>query len=314
MELHLVMIQIEETLESPTSGSRLGVPMNGESRRTTTPSTKETEAAEIVIRPQSGWIAIDWKEIYSYRELLAFFVWRDISSRYKQTILGGAWAILQPLIMMVVFVVLASFSKIPTPMGLPTPVCVFAALIPWSIFSQGMPAAATSLIGSLHMVTKVYFPRLFLPIGAAAVFLVDGVLTLILYTGILIYYQIMPQWTVVFIPVLLLLTMIATLSIGVLLSGLMLFYRDFKHIVPFVVQIMMFATPTYYSIQNVPQRFRYIAALNPMFGIVDAFRSCILGTPMFWDCFLISTTVAVSLFTFAVLYFRRTERLFADFV
>jgi lipopolysaccharide transport system permease protein len=288
--------------------------MDGETRRPTTPSSKEAESIEFVIRPRSGWIAIDWQEIYNYRELLAFFVWRDISSRYKQTVLGGLWAILQPLIMMVVFVVLASFSKIPTPMGLPHAVCVFAALIPWSIFSQGMPASATSLINSLHMVTKVYFPRLFLPIGAAAVFLVDGVLTLLLYAGILAYYQIMPQWTVVFLPVLLLLTMIATLSIGVLLSGLMLFYRDFKHIVPFVVQLMMFATPTYYSIQNVPQKYRYIASLNPMFGIVDAFRSCILGTPMFWDCFLISSTVAVTVFTFAVFYFRRTERLFADFV
>jgi lipopolysaccharide transport system permease protein len=308
------MIQTEETLESPTSGSRLGVSMNGESQHTA-PTAKEAEAIEIVIVPRSGWIAVDWKEIYNYRELLAFFVWRDISSRYKQTILGGAWAILQPLIMMVVFVVLAKFSNIPTPMGLPYPVCVFAALIPWSIFSQGMPAAATSLINSLHMVTKVYFPRLFLPVGAAAVFLVDGVLTLILYGGILAYYHIMPQWTIVFVPILLLLTMIATLSIGVLLSGLMLFYRDFKHIVPFVVQMMMFATPTYYSIGNISDwRVRYIASLNPMFGIVDAFRSCILGTPMFWDCFLISSTVAIGVFTFAIFYFRRTERLFADFV
>jgi lipopolysaccharide transport system permease protein len=287
--------------------------MNGDSQHTA-PSTKEAEAIEIVIVPRSGWIAVDWKEIYNYRELLAFFVWRDISARYKQTILGGAWAILQPLIMMTVFVVLASFSKISTPMGLPVPVTVFAALIPWSIFSQGMPAAANSLLNSLHMVTKVYFPRLFLPIGAACVFLVDGLLTLLLYAGILAYYHIMPQWTVVFLPVLLLLTLIATLSFGVLLSGLMLFYRDFKHIVPFVVQMMMFATPTYYSIGNVPQKYRYIASLNPMFGIVDAFRSCILGTPMFWDCFLISSTVAVGVFTFAIFYFRRTERLFADFV
>jgi lipopolysaccharide transport system permease protein len=288
--------------------------MDGESRHATTPSAVDNEAIEIVIVPRSGWVAVDWKEIYNYRELLAFFVWRDISSRYKQTILGGAWAILQPLIMMTVFVVLASFSKISTPMGLPVPVTVFAALIPWSIFSQGMPAAANSLLNSLHMVTKVYFPRLFLPIGAACVFLVDGLLTLLLYAGILAYYHIMPQWTVVFLPVLLLLTLIATLSFGVLLSGLMLFYRDFKHIVPFVVQMMMFATPTYYSIGNVPQKYRYIASLNPMFGIVDAFRSCILGTPMFWDCFLISSTVAVGVFTFAIFYFRRTERLFADFV
>ncbi|APW64232.1 ABC transporter permease [Paludisphaera borealis] len=308
------MIQTEETLESRPSESRLGAPRDGEAKRDATSPAETTETPEIVIRPRSGWIAIDWHEIYDFRELLVFFVWRDISSRYRQTVLGGAWAVLQPLIMMAIFVFLAQFAKIAPPMDLPYPVCVFAGLIPWSIFSQGMPAAANSLITSLHMVTKVYFPRLFLPITAAAVFLVDAMLTMLLYGGILLYYQITPQWTVVFLPVLILLTMIATLSFGILLSGLTLFYRDFKHIVPFVVQIMMFVTPTYYSIGNVPERYRLIASLNPMFGIVDAFRSCILGTPMYWSCFLISTTVAVLGFVFAVFYFRRTERLFADFV
>ena len=245
-----------------------------------------------MIKPTSGWIAIDWKEIYDYRELLAFFVWRDISARYKQTILGPAWAILQPLIMMVIFTFVASVAKIPTPMDLPFPVCVFAALIPWSMFSQGMPASANSLITSLHMVTKVYFPRLFLPITAASVFLVDAVITLVLYGGILLYYQIVPQWTVVFVPALILLTLIATLSIGVLLSGLTLFYRDFRHIVPFLMQILMFVTPIYYSIGNIRRAvIPLVLSLNPMFGITDAFRSCILGTPMYWGCFLISSTV-----------------------
>lgn len=316
------MIQTEETLESRPSEPRSGVSKDGEPRRGAAPPVVAVEGSEegtseVVIRPTSGWIAIDWKEIYNYRELLAFFVWRDISARYKQTILGPAWAIIQPLIMMVIFTFVARFAQIPTPMNLPKAVCVFAALIPWSIFSQGMPASSFSLIQSLHMVTKVYFPRLFLPITAASVFLVDSVITLFLYGGILLYYQVMPQWTVVFVPFLILLTLIATLSIGVLLSGLTLFYRDFRHIVPFLVQILMFVTPIYFSIANFDSKPRWmplLLSLNPMFGIVDAFRSCILGTPMYWGCFLVSSTTAIVVFTFSIYYFQRTERLFADYV
>lgn len=308
------MIQTEESLESPPSEPRAGGSRDGEPKRGARTGIDAADAPVVVIQPTTGWLAIDWKEIYNYRELLVFFVWRDISARYKQTILGPAWAVLQPLIMMAIFIFVARVAKIPTPMNLPYPVCIFAGLIPWSIFSQGMPGSANSLINSLNMVTKVYFPRLFLPITAASVFLVDAVITLMIYGAILWYYQIVPQWTVVFVPFLVLLTLIATLSMGVLLSGLTLFYRDFKHIVPFLVQIMMYVTPIFYSIQNIPEKYRWFLSLNPMFGIVDAFRSCILGTPMYWSCFLTSSTTAVVLFVFAVFYFRRTERMFADYV
>jgi lipopolysaccharide transport system permease protein len=311
------MIQTEETLESPLAESRASAPRDGEAKRNAALQAHEAEVPETVIKPSTGWSAIDWQEIYNYRELLVFFVWRDVSSRYKQTILGPAWAVFQPMIMMTIFMFVARMAKIPTPMGLPTAVCIFAALIPWSLFSQGMPASANSLIASLNMVTKVYFPRLFLPITAAAVYMVDALVALGLYGVILLYYHIVPQWTVVFVPALLLLTLIATLSIGVMLSGLTLFYRDFKYIIPFLVQIIMFLTPIYFSIDNFsPDRpwVPWILSLNPMFGIVDAFRACILGTPMYWTCFLISSTTAIGLFLFAIFYFRRTERMFADYV
>lgn len=311
------MIQTEETLESPPSEPRAEVLRDGEPNRNATPPVVAADVPEIVIKPTTGWLALDWPEIYNYRELLFFFIWRDISARYKQTILGPAWAIVQPMIMLAIFTFVASFTKIATPMDLPYPVCIFAALIPWSIFSQGMPASANSLINSLNMVTKVYFPRVFLPVTAAAVFLVDAAITLLLYGGILFYYQITPQWTIVFVPALIALTLIATLSFGILLSGLTLFYRDFKHIVPFLVQILTYVTPIFYSIQSLPTKRQWILwvlSLNPMFGIVDAFRSCMLGTPMYWTCFLISSTTAVVLFVFAVYYFRRTERMFADYV
>ncbi|AMV40852.1 ABC transporter permease [Planctomyces sp. SH-PL62] len=270
---------------------------------------------EVVIKPSSGWLAVNWGEMFEYRELLVFLIWRDISARYKQTILGGAWAILQPLITMVIFTFISRLAKIPMPNDLPVPVCVFAALIPWTMFSQGMPAAAGSLISNLNMVTKVYFPRLFLPTTAAAVFLVDGLLSVGVYALMLLYYGITPAWTIVFLPFFFLLTLMASLSMGVLLAGLTLFYRDFKHIVPFLVQIMLYVTPIFYTINpTVPVKYRWFLSLNPMFGITDAFRASVLGLPIQWDCFLISTTTAIALFLFAIHYFRRSERMFADYV
>ena len=200
-------------------------------------------------------------------------------------------------------------------MPIPYPVFVFAGLIPWTLFSQGMPASALSLINNYHMMTKVYFPRLFLPVTAAAVFLVDLVYSLGIYAVILVVYRVMPAWTCVFLPFLVLLTLIATLSIGILLSSLTLFYRDFRHVVPFLVQIMMYVTPIFYS-ATVSTRSRscgWVLSLNPMFGIIDAYRGIILGAELNLTCLLISSASALLLFAFALFYFRRTERRFADY-
>jgi lipopolysaccharide transport system permease protein len=280
----------------------------------------DTEPDEIVIRARSGWIPINWRELYAYRELLFFFVWRDISARYKQTVLGSAWAVIQPLIMMIIFTFVAKFAGIQPPringLEIPYPVFVYAGLIPWTVFSQGMPQSALSLVANHHMMTKVYFPRLFLPVTAAAVFLVDLVYSLGIYAVILLVYRIMPAWTCIFLPVLVLLTLIGTLSFGVLLSALTLFYRDFRHVVPFLVQIMMYITPVFYPASMITDerpRLGWLLALNPMFGIVDAYRGIILGAPLNIPCLLISSGSALVLFTFALFYFRRTERRFADF-
>ena len=280
----------------------------------------ETEPTETVIRAQSGWIPINWKELYAYRELLFFFVWRDISARYKQTVLGSAWAVIQPLLMMAIFTFVAMFAGIHPPKingaEIPYPVFVFAGLIPWTVFSQGMPQSALSLVANHHMMTKVYFPRLFLPVTAAAVFLVDLAYSLGIFAVILLVYGIMPAWTCVFLPVLILLTLVGTLSMGILLSALTLFYRDFRHVVPFLVQVMMYVTPVFYSASMITDRrprLGWLLSLNPMFGIIDAYRGIILGAPLNVTCLLISSTSAVVLFTFALFYFRRTERRFADF-
>jgi lipopolysaccharide transport system permease protein len=277
------------------------------------PDDIAADAFEVVICARSGWIAIDWKEMWAYRELLWFLVWRDISVRYKQTVLGGAWAVVQPLMLMTIFtVIFGRFAKIDS-QNLPYPVFVFAGLIPWTLFSQGFPQSALSLVNQHQLMTKAYFPWIYVPIAAAAVFLVDMAVSLLLYGLILTYYGVAPSWTIIFLPPLILLTLIATLSIGLLLSALTVFYRDFRHVVPFLTQIFMYVTPVIYPAHLIPRPYNWILSLNPMFGIVTAFRSAILGLPWDFRCLTISAVSALGGFLFSVFYFRRTERQFADF-
>jgi lipopolysaccharide transport system permease protein len=267
----------------------------------------------LMIRPQSGWIGLNWEEMWSHRELLAFLVWRDVSVRYKQTVLGPAWAILQPLIMLAIFTtVFGRFAGFDT-RPIPYPVFVFAGLIPWVLFSQGMPQSALSLVNQQQMLTKVYFPMLFVPIAAAAVFLVDLTISLGIYAVMMPYYRVTPSWGSLWLVLLVPLTLVATLGIGVTLAALTVFYRDFKHIVPFLTQILMYATPIFFPTALVGPKWRLLFSLNPMFGIVTAYRSAILGLP--WDvpALAISTATALGSFIFAIFYFRKIERRFADF-
>lgn len=267
---------------------------------------------EIWIRHRSGWVAVDWKEIVAHHELLFFLIWRDISARYKQTMLGGLWAVVQPLMMMTIFSLV--FGRLTeAPAGFPYPVFVFAGLIPWTLFSQGFSQASLSLVSQQQLLTKVYFPRIFIPVAAAAVFLVDLLISLFLYGFILAFYGITPAWTVVFVPPLIVMTYIATLSLGLIISALTVFYRDFRHLVPFMSQILLYASPVIIPTEKIPLQFRPILAINPIFGIIDAFRAAILGTPCDYTSLAISTTSALFLFTFGVFYFCRTERKFADF-
>jgi lipopolysaccharide transport system permease protein len=269
---------------------------------------------EIVIRPRSGWLSIDWKELVDFRELLWFLVWRDIAARYKQTILGGSWAVIQPLMMMIIFTLIFSrVANFPS-QGFPYPVFVFAGLIPWTLFSQGFTQAALSMVSQQHLLTKVYFPRIFVPTAAAAVFVVDLIVSLGLYAVVLMFYRVMPSWTVIFVPLLVALAFIATMSVGLTLSALTVFYRDFRHVVPFLSQILLYLTFVIYPGSMIRQPlYRWILSLNPMFGIVMAFRSAILGLEWDFPCLAISTATALGFFVFGVFYFRRTERHFADF-
>jgi lipopolysaccharide transport system permease protein len=307
------MIEMDSTLTASPAGQRDDPLSDGDVGVKLAADDTAEELHETIIRPQTGWVGIDWWEMWSHRELLAFLVWRDVSVRYKQTVLGVAWAVLQPLIMMAIFsIIFGRFASIP-PEGFPYPVFVFAGLIPWMLFSQGLSQSALSLVNQQQLLTKVYFPRLFIPVAAACVFLVDLLVALTLYVPLLLYYGVTPSWGVIWLPPLILLTLVATLGFGLTLAALTVFYRDFKHIVPFLVQILMYVSPVIYPARLVGPRWGLILSLNPMFGIIDAYRSAILGLPWHFSWLAISTASALGLFLFALFNFRRTERRFADF-
>ena len=252
-------------------------------------------------------------EMWSHRELLAFLILRDVSVRYKQTVLGVAWAVVQPLLTMLIFtLIFGRFAKISSD-GYPYAVFVFAGLIPWTLFSQGMSAAALSLVNQQQLLTKVYFPRLFVPVAAAAVFLVDLAISLGIYAVVMLYYGVAPSWGVVWLLVLIPLTFAATLGLGVTLAALTVFYRDFKHIIPFMVQILLYVTPVIYPLKYIGPEWQLILSLNPMFGIVPAYRSAILGSEWNLPSLAISTASTLGLLAFSLFYFRKTERRFADF-
>jgi lipopolysaccharide transport system permease protein len=269
------------------------------------------DLSEIVICPRRGWIAINWKEMADFRELLFFLAWRDVKIRYKQTALGVAWAVLQPLTTMIIFsIIFGLYAKIPS-QNMPYPVFVFAGLIPWMFFSNGVTAAAQSLVSQQQLLTKIYFPRLFVPTAAVGAFLVDMAVSFGLYALILLFYGIMPGWQIVLLPFLIVATLMATLGFGYTLAALIVLYRDIRYTLPFLMQILMFLSPVIYP-ATIFGKYRWILALNPMCGIIDGYRSVFLGTQ--WDplTMAIGTVVNVGLFVFGLFYFRRVERFFAD--
>jgi lipopolysaccharide transport system permease protein len=307
------MFETDSTLIAPPTRPGSDEPPEGPGVGAIDAGDEPETLHETIIRPQTGWVGIDWWEMWSHRELLVFLIKRDISVRYKQTILGPAWAVFQPLIMMAIFsIIFGRFAGMDSE-GFPYTVFVFAGLIPWMLFSQGLSQSALSLVNQQQLLTKVYFPRLFIPVAAACVFLVDLSVSLVLYLPIMLYYGVAPSWGIIWVPLLTLLTLVATLGFGMTLAALTVFYRDFKHIVPFLVQILMYVSPVIYSAGIAGPRWGLILSLNPMFGIIDAFRSAILGRPWHIPSLAISTASASGLFFFGLFYFRKTERRFADF-
>jgi lipopolysaccharide transport system permease protein len=269
-----------------------------------------------VIEPTRGWQVVNFGELWRYRELLYFLTWRDIKVRYKQTVLGAAWAVLQPLATMVVFSLFVGRLVNPAGDGVPYPLFVFAGLLPWTFFANGMTAAGTSVIGNQNLVTKVYFPRLIIPVSAAGAALVDfGVASAILFL-LMAWYGVVPGLGILFTPVILGLLVAALLGAGTLFAALTVAYRDFRVVLPFLVQFGMFATPCIYldPATVVGPIGRAVLPLNPAYGLILNFRQSILGGPFDWYALAVSAGVSLGLLLLGCLYFRRVERTFADIV
>ncbi len=267
------------------------------------------------IEPTRGWVNLRLKELFAHRELLFFFVWRDIKVRYKQTALGAAWAIIQPLFTMLVFLVFfGRLAKMPSD-GLPYPLFAFAALVPWTFFAQGLSQSADSLVSGGNLIKKVYFPRLAIPISSVSAGLVDFSISFSVLVILMCWYHIHPTLNLLFLPLLLLLAFVTSLGAGLWLSALNVKFRDVKYMVPFLTQFWMLATPIAYSSTLIQGRWRTFYGLNPMAGVVEGFRWALLGThtkpgPM------IAASAAVALFMLisGAFHFRRMEKSFSDFL
>ncbi|MGQ9918785.1 MAG: ABC transporter permease [Bryobacteraceae bacterium] len=273
------------------------------------------EPPVLVIEPSRGWVGLKLKELWEYRELVYFLVWRDVKVRYKQTALGAAWAVIQPLFSMLVFtVVFGKLAKMPSD-GIPYPLFSYAALLPWNYFAQGLSSSSDSLVGSANLIRKVYFPRLAIPVAAVC----GGVVDFLIAFGVLLlmmgYFGVRPTANVVWLPGFLLLAVVTALGVGLWLSALNVQYRDVKYTVPFLVQFWMYATPIVYPSSLLPEPWKTLYGVNPMAGVVEGFRWALLGvkTPpgaMLW----VSVAAAVALLVSGAYFFRRMEKTFADVV
>lgn len=269
-----------------------------------------------MIEPPRGWVGINWAEIWRYRELLYFLTWRDVKVRYKQTALGAAWAILQPLAGMVVFTLF--FGKLAgledKTGGIPYPIFAFSGMLPWTFFANAIGNSGNSLVGSSNLITKVYFPRLVIPLASVGAGLVDLAISFSVLIALMFYYHTALTWQLLLVPLFLIGTILTATGVGTLLSALTVAYRDFRYVVPFMVQMWMFVTPVIWPPSILPERWAWALSLNPMAGIINGFRAAFLGTPFDWPRIALSLAVSVVLFLSGAAYFRRVERQFADII
>jgi lipopolysaccharide transport system permease protein len=275
-------------------------------------SEPATELPFIRIQPSKGWIQLNLRELWDYRELAYLLAWRDVTIRYKQTVFGASWAVIQPLLMMVAFsVFFGQLAQVPSN-GIPYPIFSYTALLPWNYFAQSLTRSSNVLVGSTALITKVYFPRMLLPISSVLSPLFDFAIAFVVLLGMMVYYRIYPTPTMLAVPPLLALAVMASVGAGMWLSALNVDYRDFSNILPFLVQVWMFATPVAFSSTLLEEPWRTLYGLNPMTGVIEGFRWALLGQqPMFAQMFL-SALVSVVLLVTGAFYYRRTERTFAD--
>jgi lipopolysaccharide transport system permease protein len=257
-----------------------------------------------------------WKDLWRYRELFYFLSWRDILVRYKQTVIGVAWSVIRPVLTMIVFtVIFGKLAKFPSG-DAPYAILVYAAMLPWQFFANALSESSNSLISNANMISKVYFPRLIVPGSAVIVSLVDFLISFVVLVLLMAWYQFLPSWRIVTLPLFLILALLASLGFSLWLSALNVKYRDFRYIVPFIVQFGLYVSPVGFSSNVVPEKWRLLYSLNPMVGVIDGFRWAILGgeAQIYWPGFLLSTTLVLLILYGGVRYFRKTERIFADII
>jgi lipopolysaccharide transport system permease protein len=273
------------------------------------------QAGVSIIEPPRRWPSLALGEVWRYRELLYFLGWRDIKVRYKQAAIGVLWALIQPAMMMVVFTIfLGRVVHVPSE-GLPYPVFVFSGLLPWTFFANSVAGASDSVVGNANLVSKVYFPRLVIPVAALLAWLPDLGIASTLLIVLMVVYGVAPAWTAVFLPVFAVLAMVAAFSVGIWLSALNVAYRDVRYAVPFLIQLWLFATPVVYPAAAVPERFRFLYGLNPMTGVIEGFRWSLLGTTPPSVAMLAASLVAIGfLLVTGVVYFKHVEHFFADVI
>ena len=270
---------------------------------------------EVVIQPPKGWVPVNLREIWEYRELLYFLTWRDVKVRYKQTVIGAAWAIIQPVLTMVVFsLFFGRLAKVPSD-GIPYPIFVYCALLPWQLFAHALAESSNSVVGSQHLITKVYFPRLVVPIAAVCGGLVDFAIAFVVLLGMMAYYGVVPGAAVLALPLFVLFAVVTALAVGLWLSALNVQYRDVRYTLGFLIQLWLFATPVAYPSSLVPEPWRALYGLNPMAGVVEGFRWALLGKTEAPGMLLAVSVGAVVLILIGGLhYFARMEASFADVV
>lgn len=268
----------------------------------------------VVIQPSKRWNLLSFKDLWAYRELLFFLTWRDVKVRYKQTALGAAWAILQPLFMMIIFTIFFGRLAGVGSAGIPYPLFALAGLVPWTFFSNAITASGNSLVGSANLITKVYFPRLIVPAAAMLAGLVDFMLAFVLLIILMIYYGVTPTAQVLFLPVLVLLTALFALGVGTWMSALNVKYRDVRFALPFVIQLWLFVSSVILPSSSVPQKWRWLLLFNPMSAIIEGYRSALFGLPFDWPALGIASVLTVLVLLYAIYSFGRVERSFADII
>jgi homopolymeric O-antigen transport system permease protein len=258
-----------------------------------------------------------WRDLWAYRELFAILAWRDVAVRYKQTVIGVAWAVVRPLLTMVIFtVVFGRLAGLPSENAAPYPVMVFAGMLPWFLFSTILTEASTSLVANANLIGKVYFPRIIIPASSAVTALVDFGINLVMLAGLMAWYAYLPGWRLFLLPGLVIMAVLASLGPALLITALNVKYRDFRYIIPFIVQFGLYVSPVGFSSSVVPEQWRFWYSLNPLVGVIDGFRWCILGgqSTLYLPGFLLSLGVVALFLWIGIAYFRRTERTFADLI